>query len=80
MAEPELFHRKDLVVWDADRFPKTVGDMIAKHGQGPFKVVKVRRHTKEARAMAPNAHPQAVTIELADKIPGEFSGNWFRKI
>lgn len=84
MAEviPERFFAiTDQVLWDRNRYPELVGSMLSKYGPGPFKVVGLRLHTKEAFASRhPPVFPVAVTIELVDDSRKEFSGEWFVKV
>ena len=80
MAEIVRFHIEDKVAWNEKRFPVVAESMKVKYGEGPFIVVGVRLHVKEARTTLPDAHPESVTIELKDGQRREFSGDWFKKV
>lgn len=75
MFTPKDFAITDTVTWN-DVYPDTVDKMIEKYGPGPFTVVGLRLHNKEAHPV----HPVAVMIELPNGERQEFAGEWFKKI
>lgn len=80
MAKPKKeihFHLHDTVVWTDAGWAGSAAEMKQKYGEGPFEVVEVRFHTKQARESSPKGHSEAVTIELKDGVRSEFSGSWF---
>lgn len=74
---PESFRVRDVVRWNPDCLPGALPEMINKYGEGPFTVVVVRLHTREAQQHG--GHPEAVTIEHAHDQRTEMSGAWFTK-
>ena len=81
MPNQICFHLRDMVTWNEKRFPKSmVDEMKERYGNGPFRVVAIRLHTKEAMESLPQGqHPEAVTIELQDGSHKEMTGAWFKK-
>lgn len=73
----ERFHIDDIVNWNVNCLPRSLPSQKAKYGDGPFKVVAVRLHTREAQR--DGFHPEAVTIEYKPDQRTEMSGDWFTK-
>ena len=73
---------KELVVWDKSAYPNLFEDMVSnykQHGDGPFRVVGLRLHSKGAIARNPH-RDYSVTVEFPDGDRHEFDGNWFKRM
>jgi hypothetical protein len=74
MPDAVTFHIEDSVTWDTVTCADRVVEFAAEHGDGPFRVVGVRLLTKDELTERPDAHPEMVTIEVANARRQDVSG------
>lgn len=74
----QYFRLRDKVIWDGERRPSMVANMVAKYGEGPFEVVGLDLHKPEV--IAQGHFPVSVTIQLAGENRQSFDGGWFKKV